>query len=303
LNLDTMFDDEDAPSYPIVTGVSKSLDLDAKQIIQEMKLEYNRVKEIQRQSREQKLEFSTSPICLTSIADVHLGHNGVNIQRLFDETEIVLNTPNMWINFVGDLVENQILAKLMHVRFGGELSPDKEWFVLKEYLKFAAPKILSLVPGNHENWVTILTGIPFFSEVARQIKPQVLLNAFDSRITVRVGSAEHVIRSRHKWRYTSKYNVTHGIEDMSRLDADFDIGVGAHTHVGGYSRDFNARGKHGIALICGTYKDVDEYKESSGFPEPNGSTAVSVIIWDDGRMLGVNNLKTASEIMRGYHVG
>lgn len=287
---------------PRIVGVTADYQtFDPRDVLAQMIAEYDRLKAKQQSAAQNAITFEQSPVCLVFVADAHLGNAGVNARRLFDEAKTVIETPGMYLVTAGDMIDNMILPKLMHARFVGEVEPAKEWALLKLYLDYVAPKLVCSVGGNHEAWTNILTGVSFFLETVQRIKPQVLYDNADVRFNLCVGSAAFPIRVRHKWRFTSKYNATHGIEDMSRFDADFMVGVGAHTHASGLVRTFNNHGHAGLAVLCGTYKDLDDYAHVSGFAKPNQSTAIAVIFRDNGTMTGYDNLNEAAEIMRLYH--
>ncbi len=293
-----------ALAQPSVIGVTANYEsFDPHAVFDEMVAEYDRLADKQRLSHAQSIGFDYSPVCLVFVADAHLGHPGVNIRRVFSEAKIVVETPGMYLFTAGDMIENMILAKLMNVRFNGEEKPEKEWALLRMYFELVAPKLVGSVSGNHSNWVQTLTGIPYFLETLRQINPQALYDFADVRFVLRIEKALFPVRARHRWRYFSKHNPTHGIEDLCRFDGDFQVGVGAHTHTAGVVRTFNARGKNGMAVLCGSYKDVDEYAVAGGFPKHNTSTAMAVIFYKDGAMIGVDRLEKAAELMRMYHSG
>jgi hypothetical protein len=262
--------------------------------------EYDRLRAIQERSRNQCIEFQQPVVGIAYVADAHIGHFGVNLHRLFDEARLIAETPGLWLFTDGDMVENMILAQLVNARLNVETQPEKEWELLKHYLNLIAPKLIGSVSGNHDDWLTALTGLPFFRETIAHVAPQALYQTNDARFVLDVNGAKFPIRVRHKWRYRTKFNDSYGIEDMCRFDADFVCGVGGHWHSAGLVREFNCRGGQGLAVICGSYKDVDEYSAKIGAPRANRSAAVTVLYFDDGKMLGISDLQLAAETMRRY---
>ncbi|MBI5035579.1 MAG: hypothetical protein HZB51_34235 [Chloroflexi bacterium] len=284
---------------PMIDGIlAMDDDFDPEQVIAALTAEYNRLHALRLKAANQKIAFEKGPICAVFFADVHLGHPGVNIVRFLEELRLIRETPGMWAFAVGDMVENMILPKLVNNRFNGELKPTYEWKLLRYVMEIIAPKLIGATSGNHENWIEALTGIPYFHEIVKQTAPQVLYNTNDIQFDCYVEGANFPVRIRHKWLYKSKYNATHGIEDAWRFDHGFKIGVGAHTHTSGLIREFNAGGDNGMALLCGTYKDCDEYAAKLGVPRPNRSTAVSVILYPDGDMTGYRDLRKAADVIR-----
>ena len=144
----------------------------------------------------------------------------------------------------------------------------------------------------------MLTGIDYFAETVGQIKNRVIYDSDDAIFSFNVGDWAIPCRARHKWRGTSIYNVTHGIERAAKFDQDFILGFGAHTHTGGYTRNMTVGEADGMAVQAGTYKRIDSYSRRMGFSRPNNSTAVAVVIDAEYHSLtGFNNLRACANYM------
>ncbi len=136
------------------------------------------------------------------------------------------------------------------------------------------------------------------------INPDVLYDQDDSLITVRVAGVQWRGRLRHKWMGNSIYNPTHGIERAHKWDQNFDFGVAGHTHVSGLARQFNAAGRDGLAVLCGSYKRVDHFARQVGFAKPNLSAAVTIIFDPTTQtMTGYNDLNLAVNVLRALRNG
>jgi len=106
------------------------------------------------------------------------------------------------------------------------------------------------------------------------------------------------MRVRHKWRGSSIYNPSHGIERAFKWDQDFEIGVGGHTHASGVVRSFNAAGSTGWAAMVGSYKRVDEFARRGGFAKANGSAAVALLFDEvSGRAVGFDDLGLCARVL------
>lgn len=246
----------------------------------------------------QVVSFPHGPVALTFVGDVHFGNSATDYQRAFDEAELIASTPGMYAVTCGDILDQFVIGRLAAARFNAPLSIQDEWHLVKRWLRILAPKLRVSVAGNHDNWAQTLTGVDFFREVLGSIAPDCLYDTDDCRFTWRVGDAEKNVRVRHKWSGSSIYNPTHAIERAAKWDQDFDIGVGAHTHTGGFSRDATAGGRHILAVQTGAYKRNDAYMRQEGFALPNNSTAVAVVLTDKGELQGFNSLKIAADYMR-----
>lgn len=271
---------------------------DADELLEQMKGKWRKYEAMMRRKQNQSIAFDRSPVALVFVADVHLGNKGVDYDRLFREAEIIANTPGMWLISMGDLLDNFILPKMIHARFDNEVTPIGEWTLVKKYLGVVAPKLIASVNGNHEFWTTALTGIDYFKDVLERVNPDAIYDPDDALITLKVNAAEFPMRIRHLWQGNSIWNPTHGVERAAKFDGDFTIGIGGHTHASGLARQMNVAGKTGMAVLCGSYKAFDPYARQKGFAKPNGSTAVTLILSDDGSIVGVDRLETAARMIK-----
>lgn len=245
--------------------------------------------------------FDYGPVCIVSTADWHLGSDGTDYARLEKELNIIADTPGMYVGFVGDALDNFIIGKLLSLRMHTSFKVTEEWAMVRYALGIIGPKLLYAVGGNHDAWTAGAAGIDYLADVVRAFAA-VPYDANELTLEVQVGGASYMLRARHKWRLTSMLNPTHGIEQASRFDKGrgFDVGIGAHTHASGLSREFNNGGRTGIAQLCGAYKREDEFAKRQGFAQPNEATAVATIFTEAG-MWGTSNLQLAADYMTALY--
>jgi len=281
------------------TGVQADELPDEDEVYQRAVNEWQRERRLELRRQTQVLEFDHGPVALAFVADQHFGASGVDYPRAFAEAELIASTPGMWAATVGDMCDQFIVGRLVYIRLNMRMSVDDEWALVRRYLRILAPKIRLAISGNHENWIGQLAGLDYFRSVLAEIKANCIYNRDDLRVTVRIGDREWPGRIRHQWQGTSIYNQTHGIERAAKWDQDFQWAVGAHTHVGACARSFNHAGLPGMALMCGTYKRVDDFAAVKGFPI-SANSAAAVIVFDEetGGMLGFDSLQMASDYMR-----
>lgn len=291
---------EGAPE-PEVSGIRAEQKIDSDKTLERAIEEWKCSEQRRKKQDQQKISFERGPVALTWIADLHLGGPGVNYPRVFEEAELIANTPGMYVGVLGDLVDQFIISKLSHKYLRRHLSIPDEWVLLKKYLETLGNKLQVVVRGNHEGWMQALTGLDYFREAVEDVSPDVLYDRHDCSFKLEVGDDAWRVRARHKWKGSSIYNPTHGIERAAKWDQDFDIGVGAHTHQGSFARGFDRGGEAAMALMCGSYKVEDEYASKQGFSHARQSTAVTVIA-RDGKLLGCEYISLASEIMHNFYV-
>lgn len=261
--------------------------------------EYRATAQVEIQKASQRLRFAASLVCMVFVCDLHFGDAGTDVQRAFDEAQLIDDMPNTYCADLGDKLNQFIMDWAMSIRLDSRQSIGDEWALLKLYLKRIAPKLRISVGGNHDAWIKRLSGVDWFREVFGQLAPDVIYDAYDNRVVIEVAGVEFPIRLRHSWRGHSIYNLTHGIERAARFDdKDFVLGVGAHTHASGVARGFNVGSQDCLAVLCGSYKRLDAYQREKGLPHANDSTAVAVIFDAETQsMIGCNNLEMAAKIM------
>lgn len=272
--------------------------LDEAAIIERARQAYRVTAKLQARRQSQRLAFDHGPVALVEVADVHLGNSGTDYDRAFEEAELIAATPGMYAVFAGDVLDNFVIGKLRQARDDSCFRIDEEWVLVRYYLKIIAAKTVVVVSGNHDQWVHLLAGVDYFREVVADINPTVIYDTDDALVTVQVGTWEVPLRIRHKWLGFSQWNNTHAIEKAMWRDQNFRVGMGAHVHRGGVVRSTDVGGYNGLAMMAGTYKSVDTYARTCGFPESNASTAVTVVFDDEDRSLtGFDNLWTAARYM------
>lgn len=294
------------PSIPATTGVTASdymKLLDEEEILQRACAAWEKTEALERRKRNQVLAFEEGPVALAFVADLHIGDPGVNYPKMFEDAKMIAGTPGMYVVTLGDMVNNFIIGSLRNAHFNTALGICEQWVLLKHYLSFVADKLVVAVGGNHDGWTRLLTGIDYFGSVVERIRPDVLYDEHDCRVTMQVGNISWPGRMRHKWRGSSIYNPTHAIERAAKWDGDFVWGIGAHTHRCGVTREFrkgdsNEFYRDAIAAMCGTYKKNDEYARRMGFPMQNNSTVVTIVFDEFTRsMTGFGNLEAACDYM------
>ncbi len=265
---------------------------------------WERERQLEERRQQQRIIFDHGPAGLVFLGDLHFGGYGVDYPRAFAEAKVIRETPGLYACFVGDSVNNFIIGKLARQALTGEFAIDEQWQIFRSWLEIIGPKLRLVVSGNHESWTRKLSGIDYMRECTAAICPGVLYDRDDCRITLQVGVREWRGRIRHKWGGKSIYNPTHGIERAAKWDQGFVWAVGAHNHSSGVARGFNVGGQSGMAVMCGTYKRLDDFARELGFPKPNDSVAVSLVFDEDTNSItGFESLPMVARYMREMYGG
>jgi len=267
------------------------------------KEEWRKTNIVSARKETQSLSFDRAPVCLVFMADVHAGSPGTDYPRVFEEAEIVSKTPGMYAVLVGDMLDQFVIGNLRNVRFYSRFALSDEWALVKGFLELLSHKVVLSVAGNHDNWSSYLIGVDYYRSVLAAIRPDALYDENDCKFSMHIPGHQWRFRIRHKWNGNSIYNPTHGVERAAKWDHDFDIGVGAHTHKSGLARPFNNAGRTGWALLCGSYKRVDDFARKIGFPKPNEAAAISLVFTEGGGVVYFDRLTDAASYMESAYGG
>lgn len=291
-----IYQPEHAPKVSGLNAASFSAGVD--KAIDRAREEWREVLRERNMRSSQRISFDGGPICIVFMADVHAGSSGVDYDRVFAEAELIASAPDTYVILAGDLVDNFVIGRLKDIRLHTRLSIPDEWAIAKGLMDLLAHKIVASVSGNHENWVELLVGIDYFRGILSSVSDDALYDKDELLFVLDVGEASWKTKVRHKWRGSSMTNPTYGIEKAALFDHDFDIGVGAHTHVSGLARQFNLAGKNALAVLCGSYKVEDDYARVLGLPTPNRAACVPVVFNESGTTILFQELEDAVDYMK-----
>lgn len=275
---------------------------EAQAILRKLVTTYSKSKKLEDTRLHQTIAFPASRWMVVFTGDVHLGDEGTDHARAFDEAALISQMPNTSVFFMADLLNNFINPKHTKVRFTAPATIEEEWTLLEYYLRWFQPgQIIGAVADEgHDGWTDKLTGFEAFRRLLADVAPKALYDKFDVRVSFStIGGYTVQARMRHKWRGTSMWNPTQGIEKAARFDQDFDLGVGAHFHGNGVARKFNRAGNTALAVQVGTYKTLDDYGRELGLPGQNSSVTAIAVLFDgiNETMQAFDNLELAAEVI------
>lgn len=289
------------PPSPEITGVTAGERPDIDAIRQRAEAQYAAVAKTHERRKHQHLHFTHAPLCLVVCADQHFGAPGVDIRRIFEEQQAIMRTPGTYVLLGGDTVDNMIVGRLMSQQMFTSTTQEESWALAEDYVRRFEDRIVGAVSGNHTQWTTKMLGVDYDRQIVRDAA---LYDTDDLLVTVHAGPHELLLRLRHKWSGNSIYNPTHGIERAARFDSSRpDVYIGCHVHKGAMAREFVLDARRKLAMLAGTYKMVDSYARTEGFPANDASTAVALVIHADGSYFGTGNLYAALNYMRAIYRG
>lgn len=217
--------------------------------------------------------YPNLPIAITWMSDVHFGSLEVDYELFERHLELIINTPNMFIIFGGDEIDNFNAVKYPDGIWHDGVSPEdqmKAWAELLSRLDEQS-KLGAIVWGNHTEFSSAAGINPysaFFSEVSCPlfVDGGGVLNIILNNIKYRIGI-------RHTFWGGSKLNITNSPKRMIQFGyPNLDAAFVGHTHNAG-GEMFTLEGQEKIAVTGGTYKTKDTFKKRwDGDPHEAGFT-------------------------------
>jgi len=238
------------------------------------------------------------PFALAYLSDMHIGDPRCDYQQVKADVETVRDTPRMWAEFHGDGWNNWIVGRLAHLQRGEPIPFDAETQLFVNVVETVGDKWLWVIPGNHANWTKLLAGVDRVRDIFAGKK--VLYDSYEIVFSLHYGPHKATFKIRHKWRYGSVYNPTHGIEvGWQRGETDFDIGLGGHTHIGTFCRPFLRHGRRRFAVLTGCYVISSDYARECGYAPTCGKGCGAHIFYPDGKPpLFLEDLQQASDFLQ-----
>jgi predicted phosphodiesterase len=173
------------------------------------------------------------------MADLHIGDPQSDYKLILERIEYIRNTPNAYCILDGDLMDTAIASSIGDT-YSANLQPMEQ---LKQCVKIFEPikdKILTVLPGNHENRVYKSDGVDLTEIMCNQLGISNRYSATTSLLFIRFGK-----QSSHRHNRPQLYTVyvTHGsgggrkeggkvnrLADLASI-VDADIYIHAHTHL------------------------------------------------------------------------
>lgn len=188
------------------------------------------------------------PISIAFMGDLHFGSiycENDEVVRKFNE---IRDTPNMYVVFMSNLIENAIPSQFPSNMLNATLTPDKQVLGMRKMIEElnGKGKVLGAVTSPcHEGWTWKHTGQDInqliFGFEGRKFP--ILENG--GRLTLKFPNVEYKGNLYHQvGPFESNFNKTHALKQLNRLNLQMsaDFMAGAHRHVNAVETVFEGMG-------------------------------------------------------------
>lgn len=224
------------------------------------------------------IDVKAEAFILCLMADIHIGNNYTNLQALKKDTEKIITSQYAKVGFVGDLVDNFIVGRLIEIQKEQSIRQSEELKLAKAWMELIEPKLIFSVSGNHDLWTKSVSGIDLIKDYCLPNNHTLLVDDAELVLNIEHNNNELVWRLRHNWPGRSMYNPTHAIEKSTKF---FDVGVKAHTHEGNMFREYYVNNQKRYAISLGTYKEYDKYAHSLNFNQSPTHGLMVLVVYDN----------------------
>ena len=237
------------------------------------------------------------PISVVFFGDWHIGSVYTDHKMIMDKIERVKNTPNTYVFFMGNLIDNAIPAQFPDSMLSNAIPPDQQVYMMRQIAMElnAFHKVLGAVTSPcHEGWTWKKAGQDVNAMMFgfKERKFPVLENG--GLIHLQVGSTKYEGALYHQvGPFESQFNETHAVRQMNRLNLNMkaDFVAAGHKHVGSTQTSYEGSGdqrklvayiRTGSEKGTGKLHDIWAVGKYGNTGEPSGQT---LELFPDKRMM------------------
>lgn len=252
------------PSFPDKKTASSSFDKALDHIISAQKYKEERSVSQEEATWIPYGEYPEVPIGLTWMPDIHFSNLDVDYQILHEDLHTIASTPNMFVAFGGDMIDNFNPMKYPDGMLSDAIDPQDQIITWMEMLRTldGYSKIAAIVWGNHEDFSKV-AGHSLFQGYMRDLSCPIFADG-GGVLNVVTEGARYRLGLKHTFWGNSKLNKTNAPKRMMQFGYD-DLDAAFVGHVHSASGEmFQEAGRERIAVTGGTYKIHDRFAKRWG---------------------------------------
>lgn len=197
------------------------------------------------------------PVYIMVLGDAHFGSWGTDYTILEKLTDEILNTPNLYVVLVGDLVQMSIKLRNMLEVADNALPPKHQMAMLASWFEEIKHKVIASTFDNHA--VMREEAVVGYSKYAEIFERTVIYTPGIGHLDLTVGKQTYKLAIAHFFNGRSIENPCHGqMRYMRREGVDREIALSGDSHVPGVIKYVDGEMTR-CALNCGTAQTNSGY--------------------------------------------
>jgi hypothetical protein len=249
-----------------------------------------------------QVEFPDLPLVMLCASDLHYGSLGVNYPLLLKHLTMIEELPNFCLATNGDEVD--AFNAVFHPTGMTEnpLPPQiQSRAIAQKLLKLdSLGKIAVISQGNH-NRSGFAGGQDWYDSFLGQFRCPIFTQG--GILNIVYGDQKYRGVMNHTYWGKSKLNPTNAVKRMVEYEGggDVDFGWVGHVHQGTVE-NFERAGKDVLAVVSGTYKEVDKWASQNGIGGRGQKGGIALMMFPhEKRMEGFKDIQSAVDLMvRNY---
>lgn len=192
------------------------------------------------------------PLLVVPVSDWHFGSYGSDYKAIEEDTDLILNTPDLHICIIGDMLQMAIKMRNVLEMMDNALPPKLQFRFLESWLTEIQHKVLFSTWDNHSVMrEEAVTGISHYAEIfSRKV---IWFNGIGEP-DVQVGKETYKLVVSHHFRGRSYLNPLHAQMRHLRMEAqEREIAIQGDTHIPGLMQ-YAESGKMRTVINCGSHQ-------------------------------------------------
>ena len=195
-----------------------------------------------------------SEICVVVVGDIHAGSWATNYEQLVAITEEIINTPNLFVILVGDLLQMSIKLRGVLEVSDNALPPKWQLKWLESWLMDIKHKVIASTWDNHS--VMREENATGYSRYADIFQNHVIYHDNIGHIDIGVNAQTYKIAAAHFFRGRTMLNPCHGQMRYMRMTAnDREVCIAGDSHEPGIVVYNEGGTKKRVAINCGSIQN------------------------------------------------
>jgi hypothetical protein len=193
-------------------------------------------------------------ICVVVVGDLHAGSWATDYDLFIQITEEIINTPNLYVILVGDLLQMSIKLRGVLEVSDNALPPKWQLAFLESWLEDIKHKVICSTWDNHS--VMREENATGYSRYADIFQRSVIYHDNIGHIDIQVNDQIYKIAAAHFFRGRTMYNPCHGQMRYMRMTSnDREVCIAGDSHESGLLIYNEGGTKKRIAINCGSIQN------------------------------------------------